>query len=190
MTRKFPFRRRSNQFENTSFHPCIGRSVDVFAKVLKAFLQSIRWTRQLKLNFPARGNSEINWIVFIRKHYYVPESGFPLCVISEMIIGLLMTLFISHKAKNNVVSYEKCYATQSICVIYFGPYLCKGICNLEVHKRLTTRIIKPIGLCCPLNLLAQMRNYVILALAAWHSGHRISLKNRRPGFESRQGVSF
>jgi hypothetical protein len=28
------------------------------------------------------------------------------------------------------------------------------------------------------------------ALAARRSGHRITLKNRRPGFKSRQGVSF
>jgi hypothetical protein len=28
------------------------------------------------------------------------------------------------------------------------------------------------------------------ALAAWRSGHRIRLRNRRPGFESRQGVRF
>jgi hypothetical protein len=26
------------------------------------------------------------------------------------------------------------------------------------------------------------------ALAAWRSGHRIRLMNRRPGFESRQGL--
>jgi hypothetical protein len=28
------------------------------------------------------------------------------------------------------------------------------------------------------------------ALAAWRSGHRIRLRNRRPGFESRQGIRF
>jgi hypothetical protein len=27
-------------------------------------------------------------------------------------------------------------------------------------------------------------------VAVWRSGHRISLKNRRPGFESRLGVGF
>jgi hypothetical protein len=30
----------------------------------------------------------------------------------------------------------------------------------------------------------------IALMSAWRSGHRISLKNRRPGFESRQHVSF
>jgi hypothetical protein len=28
------------------------------------------------------------------------------------------------------------------------------------------------------------------SLAAWRSGHRIRLRNRRPGFESRQGLRF
>jgi hypothetical protein len=32
--------------------------------------------------------------------------------------------------------------------------------------------------------------YYIQSLAAWCSGHRIRLRKGRPGFESRQGLSF
>jgi hypothetical protein len=34
--------------------------------------------------------------------------------------------------------------------------------------------------------LIKTNNEMLRALAAWHSGHRIRLRNRRPGFESRQ----
>jgi hypothetical protein len=30
----------------------------------------------------------------------------------------------------------------------------------------------------------------LLALAAWRSGHRIRLRNKKTGFESRQGIRF
>jgi hypothetical protein len=37
---------------------------------------------------------------------------------------------------------------------------------------------------------APKKNLETLALTAWRSGHTICLRNRRPGFESRKGVSF
>jgi hypothetical protein len=38
--------------------------------------------------------------------------------------------------------------------------------------------------------VAPKKNLATLALTAWRSGHTICLRNRRPGFESRKGVSF
>jgi hypothetical protein len=60
-------------------------------------------------------------------------------------------------------------------------WLSGSLCNEKINEKLKDPRFapKPLG-----------NKNIYAALAAWRSGHRISLNNRRPGFESRQVLRF
>jgi hypothetical protein len=80
----------------------------------------------------------------------------------------LQKLLLQNKHKNNLVWNQQKVLT-SILV-----YVWKQLLIVE----------------CYIHSYHTVKKLIEIALAAWRRGHRIRLRNRRPGFESRQGVRF